>query len=143
MNNLFTIIPQILIILALAGIVVIVARKFPKLSKISETSNIQKNRTTPIIQRTFKKIIYFSENTVRVIFSKIVKIRNLTKNDLKKEKKEQEQEAESLDLINNKKIRDFGEFSGSPGYRRRWNYRGGIGRYPARAQKRVAFNKCG
>lgn len=99
----YTLIPQLIIILALVGIIVIVARKFPELAKTKNQTYAQNKRRASIVQRSFTKVISFSVNIVRTVFTKIVKIRDLKKNKIIQEKKEQEIKK----LVSNKKIPDI------------------------------------
>ncbi len=81
MFTLQTLIPEIIIILALAGIIVIVARKFPEVAKIKVEN---KNKEKSLFQKAGKSIIDFSVSIMQAVFAKIVNLRNL-KDKIKKE----------------------------------------------------------
>lgn len=83
MFTLQTLIPEIIIILALAGIIVIVARKFPEVAKIKVEN---KNKEKSLFQKAGKSIIDFSVSVAKAVFSKIANLKNL-KDKIKKEEK--------------------------------------------------------
>jgi len=90
MTNIYTLIPQILIILALAGIIIIFARKVPKLSQMQAQTQTVENRKPSVINRSTKKVISFSVNIIRTLFAKIVRIKNIKKEQTQKAVKEEE-----------------------------------------------------
>ncbi len=87
--DLFSFIPQVIIILALVGIIVIVARKFPQLSAMKVQTK-QRQKEQSIFSRSFKRITSFSVTIIRAIFARVVKIRDFKKDKQDKQIKEQE-----------------------------------------------------
>lgn len=89
-----TLIPELIIILALAGIIIIVAKKFPEVAKIKVES---KNKEKSIFSKAGKKILNFSVNIIKSIFIKIINLKNL-KNIIKKEKEKNIQEKKVVEI---------------------------------------------
>ncbi|MFA6296081.1 MAG: hypothetical protein WC663_01890 [Patescibacteria group bacterium] len=83
MFTLQTLIPEIIIILALAGIIMIAAKKFPEVAKIKVEN---KNKEKSLFQKAGKSIIDFSVSVAKAVFARIANLKNL-KDKIKKEEK--------------------------------------------------------